>query len=291
MSYGKRISWLQNQKQKRAQRTIRSNRIVLFDMDGTLTPPRQAFDKTLIEPLRHLSQFAQIGIVTGSDLDYVNQQLEYVLKRSELVYCMHILPCNGTKWYPPPHQLDDWYNIKHEADMKETLGNDAYRKLMLILLEQQLHFAELDIPLSGQFIQYRGSMINWCPIGRSAGTEDRKRFVQYDEKTDQRLHYLNKVRGRLSLHGLDKYITCALGGDTSFDIYPKGWDKTYALKHFEGKDVWFVGDRCDDNGNDKQIYDALEPLGRSYKTDGINKTKEIIETITERLRTIGITNG
>ena len=25
-------------------------------------------------------------------------------------------------------------------------------------------------------------------------------------------------------------VTVKLGGDTSFDIYPKGWDKSYCLK-------------------------------------------------------------
>ena len=45
--------------------------IVLFDMDGTLTPPRGEFDKILLEPLRELSNHVEIGILTGSDLDYV----------------------------------------------------------------------------------------------------------------------------------------------------------------------------------------------------------------------------
>jgi len=291
MSYGRRIAWLSSTNQKEKRRIIKSKNIVLFDMDGTLTPPRMEFDRTLLEPLRELTQYAQIGIVTGSDFDYVNQQMGYVIKHSELVYCMHILPCNGTKWYPPLYSLGDSHCLKHEADMRLALGSDTYRKLMLILLEQQLHFAENNIPLTGQFIQYRGSMINWCPIGRSATSEDRKRFVQHDKEKNQRLHYLNKVRRRLSLQGLDKYITCTLGGDTSFDIYPTGWDKTYALRHFEDKGVWFVGDRCDKDGNDKQIYDALSTLGRSYKTDSIAKTKEIIETITAHFQSKENTNG
>ena len=88
------------------------------------------------------------------------------------------------------------------------------------------------------------------------------------------------MQRKLTLVGLDKDITCALGGDTSFDIYPVGWDKTYCLRHFQDYEVWFVGDRCEENGNDKQIYDNLQPKGRSFKTDGIQKTKKIIESLT-----------
>ena len=34
--------------------------IVLFDMDGTLTPPREEFDKRLLQSLRELSLYAEI---------------------------------------------------------------------------------------------------------------------------------------------------------------------------------------------------------------------------------------
>jgi len=279
MSYGKRITWLAEAEKKEKSCSHKGNRIVLFDMDGTLTPPRQRFETNLLPALRQLSQHAQIGIVTGSDVNYVNQQMKYVLKKSELVYCMHLLPCNGTKWYPPPRQLDDWYEIKHNADMREALGEEKYRHLVSILLDLQSHISSLDIPLTGEFIQYRGSMINWCPIGRSAMVKDRKKFILKDEESNIRKNYLKRLERKLSLHGLKKEVACTLGGDTSFDVYPTGWDKTYALRHFEDYDIWFVGDRCRENGNDQQIYEKLKPKGKSFETTGIEQTEEIIKNL------------
>ena len=38
-------------------------------------------------------------------------------------------------------------------------------------------------------------------------------------------------------------LMIALGGETSFDIYPIGWDKTYAMKHFKGYKIYFIGSR------------------------------------------------
>jgi phosphomannomutase len=37
-----------------------------------------------------------------------------------------------------------------------------------------------------------------------------------------------------------------LGGEISFDVFPAGWDKTYALKHLETdqiSNIYFFGDK------------------------------------------------
>ena len=72
-------------------------------------------------------------------------------------------------------------------------------------------------------------------------------------------------------------VVVKLGGETSFDIYPQGWDKTYALKHFPDKNVWFVGDRCGPSGNDYEIYQKLGT--KSYETHSTVQTQEIIKDI------------
>ncbi len=72
-------------------------------------------------------------------------------------------------------------------------------------------------------------------------------------------------------------IEVKIGGDTSFDIFPKGWDKTYCLKHFSDYEVWFVGDRCREGGNDKELYNFLWGYGRSFETEGPEHTKKLIQ--------------
>ena len=48
--------------------------IVLFDMDGTLTPPRGSLEISLLPVLEELSQHAEIGIVTGSNYNYLKHE-------------------------------------------------------------------------------------------------------------------------------------------------------------------------------------------------------------------------
>ncbi len=264
---------------------MNNKHIVLFDMDGTLTPPREQFDKSLLEPLRELSKYAEIGIVTGSDIDYLNVQMKTLIKYSELRYKTHLLPCNGTKYYKPPVYPQDGYNLVHEMNMQEHMGEECFRQIMMILSNAQESMCYNRIPLTGHFISYRGSMINWCPIGRNANKEQRRKFVELDQSISPSLRRREgeKIRYKVNLRCKNKVVV-KLGGETSFDIYPDGWDKTYALKHFPEHTCWFVGDRCGDGGNDKEIYDHLINDMRAFVTTGTNKTSLIINKIIEEIK-------
>ena len=137
------------------------------------------------------------------------------------------------------------------------------------------------IPLTGHFINCRGSLINWCPIGRNANTDERELFKSLDKSENIREKVIDELKAMLEQKGLLGQLTIKFGGDTSFDIYPKGWDKTYGLRHFSGWDVWFVGDRCGVDGNDYELQQAC--LGQSYVTSGPENTVEIIECILKHI--------
>jgi phosphomannomutase len=259
-----------------------SRDIVLFDMDGTLTEARKPFAPFLSSPLWSLGQIADIGIVTGSDMDYVSEQMSTLIQNHSIRYSLHILPCNGTKWYIPPEFSSHEHSIIHSAEMEREIGKDKYRKLLEILIKLQLEASEFDIPLSGHFISPRGSMINWSPSGRLASDKQRKRFKKFDKDFKFRTQMFSKLRTLLDSNDLQN-VTVKLGGDTSFDIYPNGWDKTYALRHFSGRNVWFVGDRAHSpKGNDYEIFQACGP--RSFHTTGPEETKEVIEKIEALIR-------
>ena len=256
--------------------------IVLFDMDGTLTPPREDFDIELLPALRELSSVSEIGILTGSDYNYVLQQMRLLIENSEIRYKLHILPCNGTKYYPPPQLAAHKHELAFEKNMREELGDFTFTRIMHYILRKQSQLHLYDLPMTGHFVDYRGSMINWCPIGRNASIADRERFIDFDCKNYSlfREEELNSFKKFLKNSGLEQYIQIKLGGETSYDIYPKGWDKTYGLNHFQGFTSWFVGDRCGPTGNDREIYDKLRIDGRAYC---VNNTKDTIEVVYNKI--------
>jgi len=255
------------------------NNIVLFDMDGTLTEPRKVIKNDIVPALRELCKITEIGIVTGSDYDYVRQQIGSLLENTELRYRIHILPCNGTKYYPPPNIANKEYQIAHQVNMREELGESNFRAIIRYLLQRQHLLFVYDLPVTGHHINYRGSLINWCPIGRNANDNDRKKFIEFDTKTSNtfREDEINGFQVRIMRDMSIDNIVIKMGGDTSFDVFPKGWDKTYCLRHFKNyQPAYFVGDRCERNGNDWELYEALRYNGRAFKTSGPKETSKII---------------
>ena len=252
--------------------------LVLFDMDGTLTPPRSHLDYNLVDTLRELVRFAEIGIVTGSDLDYLMDQCGFLTSKDDIKLKLHLLPCNGTKHCAPPEYKHKSYSLKHKQNMRKHIGEVNFTKIMKKLIDYQNHVvSHYDLPLTGHFISYRGSMLNWCPIGRNASINDRLSFKSLDKslRPSFRGLLLKQIEEEFETSRIP--VTIKLGGDTSFDIYPNGWDKTYALKHFSDYEIYFLGDKCGENGNDKEIYDALQP--NSWWVESPKHTKKILQEI------------
>ena len=51
--------------------------IFLFDLDGTLSPSRQRVGHDIAIDLRELSKYGTIGIVSGSDYNFINESIYF----------------------------------------------------------------------------------------------------------------------------------------------------------------------------------------------------------------------
>ena len=264
-----------------------SGPIVLFDMDGTLTEPRGQLDNSVLLSLRKLASHAEIGIVTGSGYEYMKQQVG-ALFTDGIRFRTHLLPCNGTIYYAPGTAASsNFFDLVHECNMRDKIGDENFNHLMKEVIHRQNSVLDYNnFPLTGHFVDYRGSMINWCPIGRNASSAERATFKEFLKKNNNfRKWQIDILKEKLSFYGVTDQLEFKLGGDTSIDIYPKGWDKTYALRHFSDLTAWFVGDRCTGDGNDKEIFDKLSKVNRAYSTTHPKMTSEIIvNKIIPRLR-------
>ena len=264
--------------------THNKNKVVLFDMDGTLTPARKKIAYSTIQLLELVSTQAKIGIVSGSPLPYIKQQLSQVWD-SNLISknSITLMPCNGTQVYSY-NSFNNCFEEKYHVDFMENLVEvfgskkaaiEKYNSLVTDVLELQLGFLNdnPELSVSGNFVSYRQSLINWSMIGRDATNEQRAAFSMFDSDTNLRDKLRESLRVRLDTSGL-REIECVTGGATSIDIYPRGWDKTHALRHFEDHDVWFWGDRCSPGGNDFALYEALGPGKRSFAVEGPNDLED-----------------
>jgi len=259
--------------------------IVLFDLDGTLTPPRDEMPEKIVDSLSDLAEFSEIGIITGSTLEFVREQSENLFSRDEgrIASKFCIYPCNGTQEFVWDDTSGDFIKVR-STNMREHLGESTFRRIMRALVDLQAEATKrIDIPMTGHFISYRDSMINWAPIGRNSTRLDRAEFVEKDERSGFRHYFLDKFRNILTAEGISDRIDVVLGGQTSFDIYPKGWDKSFVVPFLDDYRIWFVGDKCTGNGNDKALFDIVNIQDRGFETRSVDETSEIIETIIRRI--------
>ncbi len=247
----------------------------LFDLDGTLSESREKVGEDVAGVLEHLSKESKIGIVSGSGIDFIAEQIDGVFSE-KFMQDLLIMPCNGTQRY-------QWrkgeYTCIYSADMIDELGRINYADLLARLLREQYKFlmdSNVSLDCTGKFFDYRGSMLNWSPMGRNGNKETRKSFMEYDKENGYRLNVIEEVLKYFSSQQIR--ATVKLGGDTSFDIYPLGWDKTYCLRHIECdmKDLYFFGDRCFPGGNDYELY---KKVGKSCHVKNPADTVRILKSL------------
>ena len=260
--------------------------VFLFDMDGTLTPPRQKMPIDIEIMLKTIQESgSEVGIITGSDMSYIKQQCSNMFDLELLkTQAVHFFPCNGTKYI-----LDD--KKIYSKNMRDYMGENAWHKLITFFIEKQYDIVSklgVTMPLTGHFFDYRESMLNWCPIGRNANDKDRAVWSFVDEDNFIRTPLLqeiqsflkNNIRHIADLAAGDIQMEVKYGGDTSFDIFPKGWDKTFPLEKknlFHDYKIFFIGDRCQENGNDYEIFN--HPLTTAFETHSTEQTIEIVNKI------------
>lgn len=256
-----------------------SKRIFLFDLDGTLTEARKPANVSLGPVLRDLTKIAKIIIVSGSDYDFIDEQLKNIwcyLPCTEI----DLMPCNGTKKYVwNKAGFGSSYKLDKELSMRNHLGADAYHTLVSYIVKRQGKFFEkfnVSKACSGRFVSYRGSMINWSPMGRDGDDTSRQDFIEHDKKTNYRTKEIQKMKKFVEKHGIP--VKISYGGDTSFDIFPSGWDKTLALEGIENSELVFLGDRCEPGGNDFEIFEKVKQLGGvSHHVKSPEETMSILE--------------
>lgn len=105
-------------------------------------------------------------------------------------------------------------------------------------------------------------MLNISPIGRDCSREERNDYEKFDLENNIRKNMVEAMRKEFA----DLGLTYSIGGQISFDCFPNGWDKTYALKYVNPEDfdeVHFFGDKTFEGGNDFEIFSHERTIGHT----------------------------
>ena len=251
--------------------------LLLFDVDGTLTVPRNQVSHSTLLFLSWLKKHhatIELGVVSGSDLGKLQEQLGDNL--------LHIFD-----WVCTENGLVTYHKGKkvHSNCMVDEIGEGAYQLLVNIFLRC---LSNIELPIKrGTFLELRTGMLNVCPIGRSCSQEERDEFEKLDNELEIRKKLVKAVYERCKDYNLHEMIQMSIGGQISIDVFPKGWNKTYCLSLFErneneGKrynEIHFFGDRIFPGGNDYEIANDSRVIAHS-----VNGPADTERQVTELLK-------
>jgi phosphomannomutase len=240
------------------------NKLILFDVDGTLSKSRRTIEDEMVNCLKELKKHDNItlGIVGGSNLE---KQIEQLYEENLKLFT-YIFSENG---------LVAYHNGKliNKNSIKDKLGENNIKKLINTSLK---YMADIDIPKKrGNFVEFRNGMINLCPVGRSCTLEEREEFFEYDNKENIRGKMVKYLENELS----ELNLQYSIGGQISIDVFPIGWDKTYCLQFVKDiyDEIYFFGDRTMPGGNDYEIFNHKLTIGHAVTNP--SDTMDLLKTI------------
>jgi hypothetical protein len=249
-----------------------NKKIIAFDLDGTLAESKQHLELDMADLLCKLAENKKIVIITGGSFDQFQKQFLpfFKPKKDFIMDNLVLLPTSGSCCYEYNKKAKQWevtdiekfpenIKIKVLKELREIVDNHKYGVKAII---------EGD-----DIVEDRVTQISLSALGQHAPIEQKKLWDPNQEKRQQIKKDLEVKLPEVSI---------IIGGTTSIDILPFGFDKAKGLIRFLNKigmdinDMIFVGDAIFPGGND---YSAFEAGIESIKVSGPKETALIIEKL------------
>lgn len=239
-----------------------NRKVLLFDVDGTLTLPREKIEKEMKDRLIELKDAGYImAVVGGGTYLHVEDQLEDFTKKLDYIFSE-----NGTKSYYKGE-------VFHEKLIKTVIGDKVLNDIINFSLR---YMARMDIPIKrGTFFELRTGLVNICPMGRNCSYEERLIFTEFDSKNK----VLKKFRDALDeKFSKQNNLVFTIGSSISIDMFIEGYRKPYCLQFLEDKDILFFGDKTSLGGNDHEI--SIDPrILRSFTVTSPTNLLEVLKDL------------
>jgi phosphomannomutase len=231
-------------------------KIFMFDVDGTLTPPRQKMTPKFRALFEEFVNQEKVFLVSGSDIAKIKQQVPATV----LSKCVGVFGSSGNEYVGS--NGDSYINA---FDPPPSLISD---------LESHLDTSPYELR-TGNHIEYRPGMINFSVVGRDATSDQRSKYNAWDSKNAERRFLAREI--------LNKYpaIDVKIGGQISIDIYPRGLDKAQSIEHvrsmYDSCSIVFFGDRTDEDGNDYSVTLVMDEGDVVHAVESEEDTYLILE--------------
>jgi phosphomannomutase len=249
---------------------MNSNKLLLFDVDGTLVDSGKEIDSYMVTTLKELKNIGyHIGIAGGGSIDKILNQM-----KSEISFEHYFSEC-GCVYYK--NMIND--KLALEKVYEKNIRNHELYHYINILIKKSLDFlSKVEYTITGNFIDLRTGIIYISLIGMSANESEREYFKEYDKSykiREQLLALLNQAAKSLNIE--DK-VSILEGGSVGIAIYPCEWDKIQVLSSLsQYKEIHFFGDKYEEGGNDYGLIHHKSVKG--HKVNSKHDTYDLLKKI------------
>src|SRR3989344_6338603 len=244
---------------------INKKKLVVFDLDGTLTESKSPMDQVMADLLVQLLEKKMVAIISGGAFGQFEKQLMPVLHCSDNLFKkLFFFPTTGTRFY---RYTDHWEQVY--ADEMTLVERTKIKEAF----EKAFHDIDYHHPtqLFGDVIEDRGTQVTFSALGQEAPLELKKKWRDTQD------------RRREIVDALKRYIPefeIKIPGATSIDVTRLGIDKAYRIYQMEKwlgvtiSGMIFVGDALHEGGND---YAAKIAGVECIEVAGPIDTKQLIQ--------------
>lgn len=230
-----------------------SKKIIAFDLDGTLTVSKSPITEDMADLVKKLAKQKMVVIISGGSFKQFQTQFLPPFHNDEsmapFIHSLTLLPTSGSQRYEYDEIKKEW-----QLTDKEILDDglkDKARKLLNEIIASGLY----DIPPNptGNIIEDRDTQLTFSALGQDAPIEEKKLWDP-DQKKRQKI--------KAEIEPKIPEATIVIGGTTTLDVLPKGFNKAVGLTRLLDKiglqrsDVIFVGDALFPGGNDYSVFEA-----------------------------------
>lgn len=239
------------------------DKIILFDVDGTIAESGQKIDDEMRVVLEKLSEKYTLGVVGGGKYEKIKYQLDDKFDKFEHIFaeCGCVYYRNGNHVYT-----------------KNLRNHEMYEYINLLIKKALLFLSNVDYILSGHFIDLRNGIVYISLIGMVATQEEREYFLNFDKERNYRKKLLNELKEYAISLGVDNRLDILEGGSVGIGIYPKEYDKIQVLENIKDYNkIYYFGDKYQDGGNDYKIINHKDVNG--FGVDEVNNTKRLLNDL------------
>ncbi len=244
---------------------MESAKIIVFDLDQTLTESKMPLDEEMSGLLSRLLKKKKVAIISGAGFfQFENQFLKYLHSDLALLPNLYLLPTSGAALY----EYKDKWTCVYRNNLTDIDKKKIFDAFEVTFLETGF---KKEPTIYGVLIEDRDSAITFSGLGSLAPFEIKSKWDPDHAKRDILVASLRKKLPGFSVK---------IGGTSSIDVTGIGIDKAYGVMElinrlgYNKNDIFYIGDALFPGGNDSSII----PLGIGYDwvKAGVKDTKKFL---------------